>query len=472
LRAASIEPKPIDDVTARMADAQGRFDIIRRRLRRFFRRDRRRLLLCVGRLKRANIRFWVTAAAILIAVEWATPYIEASLHLTNVKNWLFRTLAESVTNPPRFRDVRLVMIGDDEFWDGDLHHRSPTDRSYLARLVRALDIADASVIALDFDMRLPHPEVAVSPGDYPAVDAFQPYRDETNELIRAVDDVAQRRSIVLSKRIDGPIEGPFEMRSDIYQPYGICTRLTANGEWHNPGTPAFPLVGDAPRNIACGYIILMADKRRVPPPEKIAGQNGLLDSFPLAIVRAWDGAQARTADLSRRSYFTTYVPTELMDTASIVVSAHDLLRDPVAERRQLRGKAVIVGSAWHQRAADSHEPVDMHDTPVGPISGALLHGNLAEAILSDRVFPSLSERALTALEVLIGVAAAVFFAIFKTLWQKIGAVLGAMLLLLVSQWVTLQLFGTFFDAFVLVFALGLHAIIDRLIGEPQDTTAE
>jgi hypothetical protein len=280
LRAASIEPKPIDDVTARMADAQGRFDIIRRRLRRFFRRDCRRLLLCVGRLKRANIRFWVTAAAILIAVEWATPYIEASLHLTNVKNWLFRTLAESVTNPPRFRDVRLVMIGDDEFWDGDLHHRSPTDRSYLARLVRALDIADASVIALDFDMRLPHPEVAVSPGDYPAVDAFQPYRDETNELIRAVDDVAQRRSIVLSKRIDGPIEGPFEMRSDIYQPYGM------------------------------------------------------------------------------------------------------------------------------------------------------------------------------------------------TLWQKIGAVLGAMLLLLVSQWVTLQLFGTFFDAFVLVFALGLHAIIDRLIGEPQDTTAE
>ena len=54
--------------------------------------------------------------------------------------------------------------------------------------------------------------------------------------------------------------------------------------------------------------------------------------------------------------------------------------------------------------------------------------------------------------------AALVFAGIVALWARILAVLVAILVLFGVQWLTLQLFGTFLDAFVPVFALGLHAI--------------
>ena len=58
----------------------------------------------------------------------------------------------------------LVLIGDDEFWLGELSGRRPVKRSYLAIIVRALDSesVNASVIALDFDLRLPKPNATVA----------------------------------------------------------------------------------------------------------------------------------------------------------------------------------------------------------------------------------------------------------------------------------------------------------------------
>src|SRR5208282_970912 len=190
------------------------------------------------------------------------------------------------TNPTSARNVKVVIIRDDEYWDGDLHHRVPTDRAYLARLLRALDTADASVIALDFDERLPHTGAPGTLGDYGEIDSYKPYRDETDELVRAIGEIAERRKIVLSKTIDGPTDGPFRLGGDIFQPYGICTKLIGDGQWLNPGTPQFKLSPVAQKNISCGYIRLMDDRRRVPPPAKITGQSGVLDAFPLAIVRA------------------------------------------------------------------------------------------------------------------------------------------------------------------------------------------
>src|SRR5205085_111992 len=179
----------------------------------------------IGKLLRTrSTGYWLTALGLLVALIVAQPYIDtySTLNLSSERNWLFQRLTQSVTNPTDSSNVRLVIIRDDEYWDGALHHRVPTDRKYLAGILYALDKAEASVIALDFDLRLPHAGEPARLRDYAQVDPYAPYREETDELVKAIDDVARRRKIILAKALDGPADGPFTLGGDIYQPYGIC----------------------------------------------------------------------------------------------------------------------------------------------------------------------------------------------------------------------------------------------------------
>jgi CHASE2 domain-containing sensor protein len=414
-----------------------------------------------ARLLKPGLRYWATALAVFCIALWATPFIDSRLDVSKERSWLFQHLAQAATNPSQPRNVKLLLIDDDEFWDGDLHHRTPIDRGYVARLVNALDGVEASVIALDFDVRLANANTAVAPGDYGAVDSYKPYRDETDVLIAAIDKVAQGRKIVLSKTIAGPIGGPFTLAPDIYQPYGICTRLRADGTWENPGTPRFPVTPAAQKNISCGYIALMPDKREFPKPAQIEDQVGKLDSVPLAIVRA---RNATAPDFAGGRYYASYISDDLLNNPRITVWARDLFADPQKARSVLQGWPVIVGEAWHQRAKGSGLLVDLHDSPIGPVVGALVHENMAEAVMSHRVLRGLGGNWLLCLEILVGAVCAVIFAAFAALWQRIIVVAAAMALLFGAQWIVLQLGGPFFDAFVPVLGLGLHAIIDRLIG--------
>src|SRR5690242_19164856 len=118
--------------------------------------------------------YWLTGLVLLVGLILAQPYIDTytALNLSAERSWLFQHLTQSVTNPADSSNVRLVIIRDDEYWDGALHHRVPTDRRYLARLIRALDKAEVPVIALDFDLRLPHAGERARLGDYAQVDPY------------------------------------------------------------------------------------------------------------------------------------------------------------------------------------------------------------------------------------------------------------------------------------------------------------
>jgi hypothetical protein len=102
------------------------------------------------------------------------------------------------------------------------------------------------------------------------------------------------------------------------------------------------------------------------------------------------------------------------------------------------------------------------------VNGVLIHENLAEAILSNRIYPGISDMTLKALEILVGAAAAILFAAFSAPWARLSMLVVAMVVLLGAQWITLQLLGTFFDAFIPVFALGIHAIIASLTERRAD----
>src|SRR5579871_1735975 len=112
----------------------------------------------VARLPKRRVGYWLSAALVFALTIWATPVIDQRLDLEAERNWVFQHLTHSATNPTQPGNVRLVIIRDDAFWKAPLNHRTPTNRHYLAGLMRALKTAGASVIALDFDLRSPLPD--------------------------------------------------------------------------------------------------------------------------------------------------------------------------------------------------------------------------------------------------------------------------------------------------------------------------
>jgi len=416
----------------------------------------------LGRWKQRPLHYWAFAIASLILSFLLAPILDQPLHLISVRYWLFQTLSQSATNPSQpTGGLRVLLIDDDEYWkwDGLLAHRTPTNRKYIAMIVDALDKAGASTIALDFDMRLPDTRAPGKPGDYDK-EIEPPYREETEVLIHSIDNAAQNRAVVLSRTV----YAGYRLGTDIYQPYGLCVSPSSDDPAkRNPGAQGFALSGAAPEHISCGYIALPRDMRQVPPRLPLE-EGGWIDSFSYAVVQAADPDTA--PDIGEKPAYATYILTETLQKAGVIVWARDLLsKDPAKARNaaeHVRGKTVIVGAGWHKLAKGFGDLVDAHLTPIEDTNGAVIHANFALAVMSHRFYPAVSEGTLRVLEVAAGVISILFFALFNSIWVRLGTLIGAIAALFAIQWLSLQVLGTFFEAFIPVFGVGLHAVVERI----------
>ena len=406
-----------------------------------------------------TLRYWLCSFSILVGAMAIQPYLETRLNLNDLRNWLFQALTESPTNPSLPRFAKLILMDDRDYWQGPLAHRSPTNRRYLAKLIRAADAADASAIALDIDMRLADPKAAAVLGHYSVIESE--YRAETEDLIRSIGDVSQRRPLVLSRGLRGPIGGPFDLRADVFQVYGICSTLRSDGHWENSGTAEFPLNAQSRQNLSCGYISLMPDKRQIPPPASIVGLSGKLDAFPLALVRAHDSEAL--ARLPSGKLYASYIPEAAARNPKFALSATSLLKNPAAAKSLLQGWPVIIGASWHAQTFGEGPLVDSHDTPIGTVSGVLIHENIAEAVDSKRVYRSLPAWGMTAIDFIVGLGCAAAFALTSSWWRALLALVGVGIVLFCAQWLALQLVGAFIEVFLPVLGLGIHAIADRVL---------
>jgi hypothetical protein len=400
--------------------------------------------------------YWAIAAAVLALSVYLTPRLDD--WTVNIRYALFQRFSEWTAHPLKPRFIKIVMIGDEEYYRGEPAERVPLSRDYLAKLVDALDRADAAVIALDFQMQLPDGNAKGTPGDYAEIPA--PYRDETATLMRAIAHAAQSRAIVLPKKMTGPEPDGYRMLPDYFQPYGICTKLKPNGQWDNPGTREFPLTAEAQRHISCGYISLPKDKRQIAPSLDV-GQAAPADSFSLAIARAWSPYDAQ--DIGDEPAYGSYISEKALDKAGAIVPAGALLAGDPSVLDRLRFKPVLVGADWHISGFNLGDKVDRHFTPIGWTNGAIIHENFAEAILSGRLYSGTPDWLLHALEILFGVFAAILFAAYSQLWVKIALFFGLAVFLFAVQWLMFQLVGTFFEAIFPLLGLAIHSIVERLI---------
>jgi CHASE2 domain-containing sensor protein len=417
-------------------------------------RLRSRIAEAFEELKHKSLRHWLTAALVLTSCYLAGPYIDEYLRLKNVEYWIFQTLAELSRGELEPKNVSLVLVGDDEYWLGVPAGRLPTNRQYLASILRSLGDSRLSVLALDFDLRSPDPSS-------PLVQAA--YRQETNDLIREIVRQAAHHKIVLAKSIwTDEHTGNYRLDPDVYQAYGICTAIDTDGSWRNEGTPEFPIDPTAAANISCGYVALPFDMRLVPGQIKVEEQH--LDSFALAIARSIAPDDARDATGMN---FGSYMGATAWNKANSVFNVAQATRLLAASPNVFDKRIVIIGAGWSSLARGRGGLVDMHTTPVGMLNGPMIHGNFVEAILGRRTFRATASWLPEACELAFGLFAAVIFSLEHSAITKILALLSVSCAFLVLQWFLLLTVGVFFEALIPMFGLWLHSVVERLIGETE-----
>ena len=119
------------------------------------------------------------------------------------------------------------------FGNGELARRIPLKRTWLAKLITAIDAADPRAIVLDLDLRQPN-----SPGR-PSTD----YDEQTGHLLDAVQAVADHHPMILPRSLDVGADGELHEQKDIFEG---------------------PDFAEGVKNFHRGYIQLPYDLRTVP----------------------------------------------------------------------------------------------------------------------------------------------------------------------------------------------------------------
>src|SRR5581483_10199406 len=255
------------------------------------------------------------------------------------------------------------------------------------------------------------------------------YAEETRTLLHTIRELAARRKIVLAQTIKFDANREYVLASDIYGGFDF---------------------GAAAPNVRKGYLAL-----------PLAG-GGSVDSFALAIVKAYN-ADA----LQRLPHGSSHFPLGGFIEANKfhTVAAGAVLKGDPAALALLAHRAVILGAGWHRLAYGAGAPVDLHFSPVGEVAGALLHANFVEAIVDGRIFSPAGEKSLKALEFFLALGGAFLFALCMRARRRWGIVAGATAILFVGSYIALQNLGVFFESFLPIVFVWLHAFAHRIVFE-------
>ena len=387
-----------------------------------------------AKLRKKGRRYWAIVLLLLVAGIFAGEILGEQYVWIRLRYRIYPILQWISLAPRGERKTVLVLINDDDYWKGELARRTPLKRDYLARLVRTLDQAEPTAIALDIDLRSPVPQQSAA--------ELSQYQQETEDLLQAIKEVSQRRNVVLTSTVHR--EGDSYARSpNVYDGYDFG------------GGKVFH-----------GYVTLPHDIRQVPLAVHLKPGDEKEDSFASAIAKTRDETVVAAAEryIDRGFPYAGFYGPE----AFTKVSASDVLQSDVnALRDKMQGRIIIIGGAWHNGSykgteAISDETVDLHFTPANWIPGAFVHANYVEALVCGFVHPQLPQFVGTIIEVLFAFVVAVVFALEGTLKRKFGMVLILCVMLIVLTYMLWQNLGLFFDFFIPLVLLSVHAPIEQL----------
>jgi CHASE2 domain-containing sensor protein len=369
-------------------------------------------------------------------------------HVLNNAPWLTQVRYTTYHKEMSMRDpsqhypkrTALVLLDDDDYWGDSYQSRDPLKRDVLADLLDKLNKLGVNTIALDVDLRSPHPTDANF--------EFEDYKAEDARLVAAIDRMCKAgHFVVLASSIQFGADGYSEMPS-IY-----TSKL-----------PQLPCVKR-------GYIQLPFDMRRIPGTLDLANGDEL-DSMSLAVTGVADPTARAdsSSDTGHGFRFSEYLDETDFDKQlngrSFVFSGNQVIKtDTAALRDQLADKLVFVGAKWHGDAYGVGPLVDQHNSPGGMEPGVMLHANYVEAML-DRTgtFAPVSDSTAEILEVGLVLALALIGLLeIHALW-KWGALAIGLILSLLLTYTLLQNLGIFLDFLIPLLMIVLHTLGEEVLG--------
>jgi CHASE2 domain-containing sensor protein len=269
--------------------------------------------------------------------------------------------------------ITIVEIDDNAYRSPPVSMRTPTNRTYLANLIRNAAEADAVVIALDFNLASTAQRPA--PGEDP-----EELRNDDEALFEAIQSATGRKiPVVLSTVLVSDKHGHWKRLPNIF----ADSRL-----------PLCPPEGDTspPGCVSLGHINMPIDKRQIAlqmeafdwrdqPPLKP------YDSLALATVTAYETelqAPSRTRNdpviarsMPQEFVYGRFVP----DSTFLKIPAQELAENTEMAKSRCRHHIVIIGAVWHKVTG---EPVENFRGPIGHAPGVYFHANYVETLLENR----------------------------------------------------------------------------------------
>jgi CHASE2 domain-containing sensor protein len=373
--------------------------------------------------------YWVQVAGIVILGIWAGDRIAHADSWRGLRRSCYQLLQYANPLKPHPYEIVLVLIEDQEYWrePGLFAHRTPIRRDCLANLVRAIGAQDPAVIALDFNLE--SPSVEGNPIDEPE------YAAETDKLATAIRELPPKCAVVLPKTTRTPSPGEYLENAAVYDGKDFGQTKVYKGYISGPND--FPRVA----------LFTMSTQN-----------GGSLSSFAQAIARAKD-PRSTVDNKGPALPTTTFVALKEFPQAS----ALDVLKGEPHALEKLSHNVVIVGAHWHRDGYNHGDLIDLHDSIIGLVPGALLHANYVQAILTTRLYWEWAPVWLRIIEVAAALLVALVFALKTGTVAKALAVGVIILALYVTSIVSLLAFALVFDFSILIVLVIAHAVVAHII---------
>lgn len=315
--------------------------------------------------------------------------------------------------------VTLVFIDDEAHWV-TLHGNTPTDRSYLAQLIRNASSIKGKAAAIGLDIEL------LSPIGIAGVDDSA-RGGQNDDLLGAIKDAVKGGvPVVLASAYGTQIDRSKVRLAGIFED----TQLPLSGCDRKSGYSACAMIG---------YINAPEDRREIPLVENAFQTDHssplAFRSFALAVVDAHERGQATTradplvakAINNHLPLLGTFIPEPEFQS---IINADDLYKGDEKAINYCSGKIVLIGGKWHELpglpGGGYGRVVDTHLSPVGVIPGLLFHANYVESLKSKSFRPMLPSSLGIIVDLIVGVGIYLGFELMKG-WKKVVALFLAFL---------------------------------------------
>jgi CHASE2 domain-containing sensor protein len=386
--------------------------------------------------------------------ETAREIRDVNLHL-QLRFYQFLIRTRSI--PMKAKNVSVVNIDDDEHWIA-LAGAQPTDRTFLASLIKNAALSKPAPIAIGIDIQL------LAPRHYPdGSDAFV-RKNENEDLWQALHFAAlQNIPVILASVFYTNKDNEKIQLPNIFSEASLATGLGI--DCNKFTCPVY------------GFINLPDDKREIPLTQevKLQGQKHQaaheIDSFALAIAKA-AGTPSYPFETPANPF--KFLLDDALDGTFLKegsyspeqgvpkkINVSDLAAGKPAAIDACQKRIILIGGRWHDLQGYG-EPIDEHLSPVGRISGLELHANYIESLLQNYYTHELKVWVDILIDLLVGLIIFVCFELSSPWWQQLGVLVAAFLIPILCAYLFLNLANIFLDFLLPIELYFLHILYELM----------